>query len=143
VQRHIQREILENPFFIEMDGGRLSVTHLQEAMVQYYHFRNRFHRWWGLAIASIDDDPELIEPLVVNLATEFPISPQFGDKPHKLYFEDFLDALGVQRKNLSLPLEATRRQIYWFLDRYQNYPGDDRVTAMLAALGPGNELATD
>ena len=78
-----------------------------------------------------------------NLVTEFPVSPEFGDKPHKEYFEDFLDALGVPKESYAPPIEATNRQIRWFKDRYENYTLGDPVTAILAALGPGNELATD
>ncbi len=136
IQQHIQKEILQNPFFTKLKEGTLSKKQLQFAMGQYYHFRNHFHQWFGIAIYNTVEVSHW-KSCVENLMTEAGIDEKFGAKNHREYFEDFLKALSATPQE---PTKQTKEQINWFCERFKK--GNNPI-GVLAALGPGNELATD
>ncbi len=149
VQEHINNEIIQNPFFVDISSGKMSLDAVQWAMGQYYHFRNNFQRWFGIAIYNASEDESEWGPHVKNLASELAIASeedkekltgeQFGHKTHKLYCQDFLRAIGVDPFNVQEPTEATLHQINWFPQRYIS---GGKPLEVLSALGPGNELHT-
>jgi len=137
IQWHLQEEIIQNPFFKAITSGEMEMDHIRWAMSQYYHVRNHFHEWWGIAISNTSVDEG--EPHLQNIASELAMSPEFADPNRGHYYEDFLEALGVDLGNIDKPTKATQYQIAWFPERYK---GGGQPVEVLAALGPGNELHT-
>ena len=86
--------LAESTFFSGLAAGEVHPAHVREVFGQYYLWRNRFHRWFGLCVAKSDpfDEargvPRVLGELLTCLRHEIK-----GDH-HRLAWS-FLAALGI------------------------------------------------
>src|SRR5581483_6700143 len=49
---HVNHTLAESKFFAGLKQGTHSIEHVRAVFSQYYLWRNRFHRWFGVCIAK-------------------------------------------------------------------------------------------
>jgi hypothetical protein len=132
--------LAESTFFSGLAAGEVHPAHVRDVFGQYYLWRNRFHRWFGLCVAKSDpyDEargvPRVLGELLTCLRHEIK-----GDH-HRLAWS-FLAALGIDDPSRIKALPVTDSYAESFLCCYA--PGDRSGDEALAALagrglvGPG------
>ena len=132
----------ESAFFSALSAGEAHPGHVRDVFGQYYLWRNRFHRWFGICVAKsapVDDarcGPRVLTELIACLRHEIK-----GD--HQRLALSFLAALGIDDPARLTALPVTDSYAESFLRCYS--PGDRSGDEALAALagrglaGPGRD----
>jgi hypothetical protein len=137
--------LAESAFFSALSAGEADPGHVRDVFGQYYLWRNRFHRWFGICVAkSAPVDEARCVPLVLTELIACLRHEIKGDH-HRLALS-FLGALGIEDPAGIKALPVTDSYAESFLRCYS--PGDrsgDEALAALAALagrglaGPGRD----
>ena len=136
LENHVAESLDRSRFFSGLKAGDHSLGHLQAVFGQYYWWRNRFHRWFGVCIAKAPG-------FGTEAATEFILSELIehieeeitGD--HHGMCVTFLRELGLTDLPAITPIQVTREYTDSFADRYM--PAERSGEEALAALA-GREL---
>jgi len=126
----------ESSFFSDLSAGRARPEHVRDAFGQFYLWRNRFHRWFGIcvvkcaAFGEARNAPSILGELVACLQQEVN-----GD--HHGLALSFLAAMGIDDPAGIKPLPVTDAYAESFLRFY--LPVDRSGDEALAALA-GREL---
>lgn len=121
----------ESLFFSDLATGRAPIEHVREVFGQFYLWRNRFHRWFGVCVAKAAafgeerNAPRVLGELISCLEQEIK-----GDH-HGLALE-FLAALGIGDPARITPLRVTSAYAESFLHCYSpvNRSGDEALAAL-------------
>src|SRR6266702_8550828 len=67
LESYIHHLLAESDFFSDLSAGRARPEHVRNVFGQYYLWRNRFHRWFGVCVAkSAPFDEALNVPRVLG-----------------------------------------------------------------------------
>ena len=128
--------LAESDFFSDLSAGRAHPEHVRDVFGQYYLWRNRFHRWFGICVVKSApfgetlNVPRVLGELIACLEQEIK-----GDH-HGLALA-FLAALGIDNPAHITALPVTDAYAESFLRCY--FPVDRSGDEALAALA-GREL---
>jgi len=134
--------LAESAFFSALSAGEADPGHVRDVFGQYYLWRNRFHRWFGICVAKsapVGDTlnvPRVLTELIACLRHEIK-----GD--HQRLAVSFLAALGIDDPARLTALPVTDSYAESFLRCYS--PGERSGDEALAALagrglaGPGRD----
>jgi hypothetical protein len=137
LESYVRARLAESDFFSNLSAGQVHPAHVREVFGQYYLWRNRFHRWFGVCVAKSAafgdalNAPRVLGELITCLAQEIK-----GD--HHGLAVSFLAALGIDNPARIAPLPVTDSYAESFLRCY--FPADRTGDEALAALA-GRELA--
>jgi hypothetical protein len=129
--------LAESTFFSGLAAGEVPPAHVRDVFGQYYLWRNRFHRWFGVCVAKsapVDEArniPRVLGELLTCLRQAIEVDH------HRLTWS-FLVALGIDDLSLIKALPVTDCYAESFLCCYA--PGDRSGDEALAALA-GRGLA--
>jgi thiaminase len=134
---YCQTALDRSRFFSSLKAGNLSPAIMQYAFLQYRHWRDRLHQWFGLCIVKAESctDPDQ-EAAILSLADH--IFTDLQDKHNVMYIE-FLHELGLSDGEIMAAQRsaATASYEHSFFDEF-GY-GTDNFYEALAALS-GREL---
>ena len=136
LESYVRHLLAESDFFSDLSAGRARPEHVRDVFGQYYLWRNRFHRWFGVCIvksASFGEAlnvPRVLSELIACLEDEIK-----GD--HYGLAISFLAALGIDNPARITALPVTDAYAESFLRCY--FPVDRSGDEALAALA-GREL---
>jgi hypothetical protein len=128
--------LAESSFFSDLSAGRARPEHVRDVFGQFYLWRNRFHRWFGVCVVKsgpFGESPNarfVLSELIACLEQEIT-----GD--HHGLARSFLTALGIDDPARLRALPVTNAYAESFLCCYS--PGDRSGDEALAALA-GREL---
>jgi Iron-containing redox enzyme len=137
LESYARDRLAESEFFVALSAGQIHPGHVRNVFGQYYLWRNRFHRWFGLCVAKsapfgdARNTPRVLSELISCLAEEIN-----GD--HHGLARSFLAALGVADPAGIAALPVTESYAESFLRCY--FSADRSGDEALAALA-GRELA--
>lgn len=124
-------------FFGLLNTGMITPVVMHYVFLQYYHWRDRLHQWFGLCIVKAGSctDPDQ-ESAILSLADH--IFTDLYDGHNQMYIE-FLHELGLQDNNIAASQRSAATASYErsFFDTF-GY-GTDNLYEALAALS-GREL---
>ena len=129
--------LAESDFFADLSAGRIQLETLRDVFGQYYLWRNRFHRWFGVCVARTAplgdalNVPRILAELIACLGQEIT-----GD--HHGLALSFLGALGIDDPARIRALPETDAYAESFVRCY--FSADRSGDEALAALA-GRELA--
>jgi hypothetical protein len=131
LESYIHDRLSESDFFSGLSGGRITSGHIREVFGQYYLWRNKFHRWFGVCVAksapfgSAPNAPLVLGELISCLAEEL------TGNHHGLALS-FLSALGVNDPAGIVALPVTDAYAESFLNCYfpANRTGDEALAAL-------------
>ncbi len=128
---HVNHTLAESKFFAGLKQGTHSIEHVRAVFSQYYLWRNRFHRWFGVCIAKAS-------AFGTNAPTEYVLSELIehieeeikGD--HHGMCVTFLHNLGVTDLAAIKPLPLTTAYTNSFIERYMspNKTGEEALAAL-------------
>jgi heme oxygenase-like protein len=133
---HVDNTLSGSRFFTGLARGSHSLEHVRDVFSQYYWWRNRFHRWFGVCIARSEGFGTrapiefVLSELIEHIGEEIK-----GD--HHGLCQRALRQLGVTDFAAIRPLPLTEAYTQSFIDRYAC--GDRSGEEALAALA-GREL---
>lgn len=136
LESYIRDRLAESDFFSGISGGDIPPEEVRQVFGQYYLWRNRFHRWFGVCVAKSGpfgaaiEAPAVVGELIACLAEEV------KGNHHGLALT-FLAALGVDNPSAIAALPVTDAYAESFLNCY--FPADRSGDEALAALA-GREL---
>jgi pyrroloquinoline quinone (PQQ) biosynthesis protein C len=136
LESYSRARLAESDFFSCLAEGKVHPGHVREVFGQYYQWRNRFHRWFGICVvksAPFGDAlnvPRVLGELITCLEQEI------TGNHHDLALS-FLTALGVADPGCIATLPVTDAYAESFLRCYS--PPDRTGDEALAALA-GREL---
>src|SRR6266446_738034 len=52
LESYIHHLLAESDFFSDLSAGRARPEHVRDVFGQYYLWRNRFHRWFGICVVK-------------------------------------------------------------------------------------------
>jgi hypothetical protein len=134
--------LTESTFFCGLAAGEVHPGHVRDVFGQYFLWKNRFHRWFGLCVAKSEpfdearNGPRVLGELLTCLRHEIK-----GDH-HRLAWS-FLASLGISDPSRIKALPVTDSYAESFLCCYA--PGDRSGDEAFAALagrglaGPGRD----
>jgi Iron-containing redox enzyme len=137
LESYVIQLLAESDFFSDLSAGRADPEHVRQVFGQYYVWRNRFHRWFGVCVAKSAsfgealNVPRVLYELIACLEQEIR-----GD--HYGLAISFLAALGIDDPARITVLPVTDAYADSFLRCY--FPVDRSGDEALAALA-GRELA--
>jgi hypothetical protein len=137
LESYARDRLAESDFFADLSAGRIHPENVRDVFGQYYLWRNRFHRWFGVCVARTApfgdalNVPRILGELIACLAQEIT-----GDH-HELALS-FLSALGIDDPARITVLPVTDAYAKSFLHCYSS--ADRTGDEALAALA-GRELA--
>ena len=131
LESYIRDRLAESDFFAGLSAGRIPPRHVREVFGQYYLWRNRFHRWFGVCIAKsasfgdAPNAPHVLGGLVTCLAEEL-------EGNHHGLALCFLAALGVTDPARLATLPVTEAYAESFLHCYSSAgrTGDEAIAAL-------------
>jgi hypothetical protein len=129
--------LAESNFFSDLSAGAMPPDHVREVFGQYYLWRSRFHRWFGVCVTKLapaDDGPNLPRALGGLIGC---LAQEVNGNKHGLAVS-FLTALGIGNPAGIAALPVTDAYAESFLRCYS--PADRAGDEALAALA-GRELA--
>jgi hypothetical protein len=94
LESYARDRLAESDFFADLSAGQVRPEHVRDVFGQYYLWRNRFHRWFGLCVAKSAafgdalDVPRVLGELITCLEQEI------TGNHHGLALS-FLAALGI------------------------------------------------
>jgi pyrroloquinoline quinone (PQQ) biosynthesis protein C len=123
--------LIESDFFSALSAGQVQPEHVRDVFGQYYVWRNRFHRWFGLCVAKsapfgdARNVPRVLAELIACLDQEIKGSH------HKLALS-FLTALGIADPTRIEALPVTESYAESFLRCYfaPDRTGDEALAAL-------------
>ncbi len=128
--------LAESDFFADLSAGRAAPEHVRDVFGQYYLWRNRFHRWFGLCVAkSAPFGDALNVPRVLGELISC-LEQEIKGNHHGLALS-FLTALGITDPADIAALPVTQSYAESFLRCY--FSSDRTGDEALAALA-GREL---
>jgi pyrroloquinoline quinone (PQQ) biosynthesis protein C len=128
--------LAESDFFADLSAGRAAPEHVRDVFGQYYLWRNRFHRWFGLCVAkSAPFGDALNVPRVLGELISC-LEQEIKGNHHGLALS-FLTALGITDPAHIAALPVTQSYAESFLRCY--FSSDRTGDEALAALA-GREL---
>ena len=128
--------LAESDFFADLSAGRAAPEHVRDVFGQYYLWRNRFHRWFGLCVAkSAPFGDALNVPRVLGELISC-LEQEIKGNHHGLAVS-FLTALGITDPAHIAALPVTQSYAESFLRCY--FSSDRTGDEALAALA-GREL---
>jgi Iron-containing redox enzyme len=136
LERYVNNLLAESIFFSDLSAGQAHLDHVRDVFGQFYLWRNRFHRWFGICVvksAPFDEAlnvPRVLSELIACLEQEIK-----GD--HHGLALSFLAALGIDDPAHLRALPVTDSYAESFLRCYS--PVDRSGDEALAALA-GREL---
>ena len=136
LESYVRDRLAESDFFSGLSAGEVPPEHVRDVFGQYYLWRNRFHRWFGLCVAKSApfgdalNGPHVLGELINCLAQEI------SGNHHGLALS-FLAALGVDNPARIATLPVTESYAESFLRCY--FSADRTGDEALAALA-GREL---
>jgi len=136
LEQHVSASLDQSRFFSGLRSGAHSLEHLRGVFLQYYWWRNRFHRWFGVCIArapgfgTAAPTEFVLSELVEHVEEEIK-----GD--HHGMCQAFLRHLGVTDFGAVRPLETTEAYTDSFAERYM---GSERSGEEALAALAGREL---
>src|ERR1700748_1320809 len=142
LESYARDRLAESDFFADLSAGEAHPGHVRDVFGQYYLWRNRFHRWFGICVAKsapVDDarcGPRALPDPIACLRHEIK-----GD--HQRLALSFLAALGIDDPARITALPVTDSYAESFLRCYSH--GERRGGEALAALagrglaGPGRD----
>ena len=131
LESYIRDRLAESDFFSRLSAGRIRPEHVREVFCQYYLWRNRFHRWFGVCVAksapfgAAVNAPLVLGELIACLAEEIK-----GN--HHGLAVSFLAALGVNDPAGIAALPVTDAYAESFLHCYftAERSGDEALAAL-------------
>jgi Iron-containing redox enzyme len=137
LESYARDRLAESNFFLDLSAGRVHPDHVRDVFGQYYLWRNRFHRWFGLCVArSAPFGDALNVPRVLGELISC-LEQEVKGNHHGLALA-FLGALGIADPGRIAPLPVTESYAESFLRCY--FSADRTGDEALAALA-GRELA--
>jgi hypothetical protein len=136
LEARVRDLLAESIFFSDLSTGRARPEHVRDVFGQFYLWRNRFHRWFGICVVKsgpFGESPNalrVLRELIGCLAEEIK-----GD--HHGLARSFLAALGIDDPAALRALPVTEAYAESFLRCY--FPIDRSGDEALAALA-GREL---
>lgn len=136
LESYARDRLAESDFFLDLSAGQVQPGHVRDVFGQYYLWRNRFHRWFGLCVArsapfgDARNAARVIGELIACLEQEIK-----GN--HHGLAVSFLAALGVEDPARIAALPVTESYAESFLRCY--FSADRTGDEALAALA-GREL---
>ena len=134
LESYVCNRLAESDFFSGLSAGRISPRHVREVFGQYYLWRNRFHRWFGVCIAKCapfgDARNALNAPLVLGELITC-LTGEIKGSQQELALS-FLSALGVDDPAGITALPVTDAYAASFVHCY--LPADRTADEALAAL---------
>jgi hypothetical protein len=137
LESYSRARLAESDFFSDLAAGKVNPGHVREVFGQYYLWRNRFHRWFGICVvksAPFGDAlnvPRVLGELITCLGQEI------SGGHHGLALS-FLAALGIDDPACIATLPVTDAYAESFLRCYlsSDRSGDEALAALA-----GRELA--
>ncbi len=136
LESYVSDRLAESDFFSDLSAGRAHPDHVRDVFGQYYLWRNRFHRWFGMCVAKSAafgdalNVPRVLGELITCLEQEI------SGNHHGLALS-FLTALGIDDPARIVALPVTESYAESFLRCY--FSADRSGDEALAALA-GREL---
>ena len=136
LESYARDRLAESDFFADLSAGQVNAEHVRDVFGQYYLWRNRFHRWFGLCVAKSAafgdalNVPQVLGELITCLQQEI------TGNHHGLALS-FLTALGIDDPARIAPMPVTDSYAESFLRCY--FSADRSGDEALAALA-GREL---
>jgi pyrroloquinoline quinone (PQQ) biosynthesis protein C len=136
LESYARDRLAESDFFSDLSAGQVHPEHVRDVFGQYYLWRNRFHRWFGICVArSAPFDDALNAPHVLGELITC-LEQEIKGNHHGLALS-FLAALGAGDPAHITPLPVTESYAESFLRCY--FSADRTGDEALAALA-GREL---
>lgn len=129
----IQESLENSSFFNNLKTGNHTIEHLQNVFGQYYLWRNRFHRWFGVCIAKSNPfgTEFCIDKILLELTEH--IEEEIKQDHHGLCLE-FLKDIGITSPELIELLPITENYSDSFIMRFQS-PSTSFEDAIAALAG--------
>jgi hypothetical protein len=137
LESYSRARLAESSFFTGLAAGNVNPVHVREVFGQYYQWRNRFHRWFGICVAKIAPFGDALNvPLVLGELITC-LNQEINGNHHELGLS-FLAALGIADPSRIATLPVTDAYSESFPRCY--FSADRTGDEALAALA-GRELA--
>jgi hypothetical protein len=137
LESYARARLAESSFFTGLSAGIVNPVHVREVFGQYYQWRNRFHRWFGICVAKIAPFGDALNvPLVLGELITC-LNQEINGNHHELGLS-FLAALGTANPSHIATLPVTDAYSESFLRCYfsTDHTGDEALAALA-----GRELA--
>jgi hypothetical protein len=136
LESYSRARLAESDFFSGLSAGKIDLAHVREVFGQYYQWRNRFHRWFGICVAKIAPFSDALNvPLVLGELIAC-LEQEISGNHHGLALS-FLAGLGLENPSRITMLPVTEAYSESFLRCY--FSADRSGDEALAALA-GREL---
>ena len=137
LESYAEDRLAESAFFTDLSAGRMHAEDVRDVFGQYYLWRNRLHRWFGVCVARtapLGDAPNVSRILGEIIGC---LAQEIADDHHGLALS-FLSALGIDDPGGITVLPVTDAYARSFLHCYSSADrsGDEAVAALA-----GRELA--
>lgn len=128
---YVQVQLEQSLFFSDLAAGRARPEHVREVFGQFYLWRNRFHRWFGVCVAKVAAFGEELNASRVLGELISCLDQEVKGDHHGLAL-GFLAGLGVGDPAHITPLPVTSAYAESFLHCYSpvNRSGDDALAAL-------------
>lgn len=137
LEAYVGNLIAESNFFSDLSSGRVRTEDVKDVFGQYYLWRNRFHRWFGICVMKSAPFGEAANvPRVLGELIEC-LGQEIKEDHHGLALS-FLAALGIDDPSRITALPVTDTYAESFLRCY--FSSDRSGDEALAALA-GRELS--
>ncbi|AXE87409.1 iron-containing redox enzyme family protein [Streptomyces sp. Go-475] len=127
----VDRELENSTFWRAFTRGELPLEHVRDVFLQYYLWRNTFHRWFGVCIAKSPafGSGRQTEYILQELSEH--IEEEVSGDHHGLAVQ-FLKVLGVDNPRDVLPLPHTTAYENHFAELYMSpeRSGDEALAAL-------------
>lgn len=137
LEAYTENLLAESSFFSDLSAGAARPEHVRDVFGQFYLWRNRFHRWFGICVARSAPFGEAMNVPVVLCELLGYLEQEIKGDHHRLAVS-FLSALGVSDPARLSPLAVTDSYAESFLRCYfsAQTSGDEALAALA-----GRELA--
>ena len=147
LESYVHDLLAESDFFSDLSAGRVSPEHVRDVFGQYYLWRNRFYRWFGICVVKSApfgealNVPRVLGELIACLEEEI------KGNHHGLELS-FLAGLGIDNPAHITALPVTDAYAESFLRCYfsEDRNGDEALAALAGRelVGPGrNRIIVD
>jgi len=144
LEKYINIMLEDSIFFTDLATGRAHPDHVRDVFGQFYLWRNRFHRWFGICVVKSAAFGEGVNvPSVLNELITCLVDEIKGD--HHGIARSFLEALGIADATRISALPVTDSYAESFLRCYfsMDRSGDEALAALAGRelVGPSrNEI---
>jgi hypothetical protein len=137
LEAYTKNLLTESSFFSDLSAGVARPEHVRDVFGQFYLWRNRFHRWFGICVARTAAFGEAMNVPLVLCELIGCLEQEIKGDHHRLAVS-FLSALGISDPERISALTITDSYAESFLNCY--FSADHSGDEALAALA-GRELA--